>query len=239
MAGRDPAPPEVEGGPPAPLQHYFSERPQVGHRRRTLRFLYRGRVLTCLTDRGVFASEGLDPGTALLIENMLVPERAEVLDVGSGWGPIGLAAAIAAPRGRVVLVDPNRRAVSLSRENLAANGVSNAEVFRGSFFVPVEERRFDLVVSNPPYHLGRAALEHFFSEVPVHLKPHGRLLLVGKGSQGALYYQHRLGEVFARVEILARGGGYRVLEASDPRSRPGPSRRRSSPGSRPPGVAKS
>ncbi len=215
-------PREGTGGPAfpvevgGPFEHYFSERPRAAHRRRTLRFLYRGRVLTCVTDTGVFGSAGLDPGTALLIENMALRPRDRVLDLGCGWGPIGLAAALGVPEGSVVLVDPNHRAVSLSRENLKRNGVRNAEVRQGSLYTPVGGAQFDLIASNPPYHAGRAVVEEALKGAPLHLSEGGRLLLVGKGNQGVRYYQRWLEGLFARVEVLSRGGGYRVLEARDP-----------------------
>ncbi len=217
MPRQDAAGPPFPGGEAVAFQHYFSERPRAVHRRRTLRFLYRGRILTCVTDSGVFGSAGLDPGTALLIENMTLGKRERVLDLGCGWGPIGLAAALGAPEGSVVMVDPNHRAVSLSRENLKMNGVRNAEVRQGSLYVPVGENRFDLIASNPPYHAGRALVEEALAGAPAHLSEGGRLLIVGKGNQGIRYYQRWLEGLFARIEVLSRGGGYRVLEARDPR----------------------
>jgi 16S rRNA (guanine1207-N2)-methyltransferase len=218
------------------FQHYFSERPRAPHRRQRLRFLYRGRILTCVTDSGVFGSTGLDPGTALLIENMETGGQDRVLDLGCGWGPIGLAAALAAPEGWVLLVDLNHRAVSLARENLRSNGVRNAEVRQGALYGPVGEDRFDLIASNPPYHAGRAVVEQAFQGAPAHLSEGGRLLVVGKGNQGIRYYQRWLGGLFDRVEVLARSGGYRVLEAREPK---GPGRGRAGEGGRDPARAKS
>ncbi len=208
--------PAFPAGTRETFEHYFSERPRAAHHRRTFRFLYRGRILTCVTDSGVFGSTGLDPGTALLIENMALGRPDRVLDLGCGWGPVGLAAALGAPEGSVVMVDSNHRAVSLSRENLKRNGVRNAEVRQGSLYAPVEEDRFDLIASNPPYHAGRALVEEALAGAPSHLSERGRLLLVGKGNQGIRYYQRWLEGVFRHIEVLSRGGGYRVLEAREP-----------------------
>ncbi|HEV2317429.1 MAG TPA: methyltransferase [Thermoplasmata archaeon] len=201
------APPEAE--------HYFTVRPRSPHRRRELRFLYRGEILVFETDAGVFASEQLDPGTSLLIEAMAPSATDRILDIGCGWGPIGLAAAKAAPQGHVVLTDVNRRAVLLARGNARRNKIANAEVRPGSLFDPVRDDAFDLIVTNPPYHAGRELVLRLLSEAPAHLREGGRLLLVGKGSQGIQYYQRWLGENWAaaEVEVLARGSGYRVLEA--------------------------
>jgi 16S rRNA (guanine1207-N2)-methyltransferase len=167
-------------------------------------------------DRGIFAASGLDPGTALLVEAMAPRPTDAVLDLGCGWGAVGVAAAKAAPRGHVVLVDVNRRATGLAKRNLARNGLEGAEVRVGSLYGPVGDERFDLIVSNPPYRAGRPTILALLEGAPEHLRPDGRLLLVGKGSQGILFYQHWLEARWGRVEVLGRGGGYRVLEATRP-----------------------
>jgi 16S rRNA (guanine1207-N2)-methyltransferase len=165
-------------------------------------------------DRGVFGSSGLDPGTALLIESMEVRPTDRVLDLGCGWGPVGIAAAKAAPEGRTVLTDVNRRAIALARRNVRRNGVTNAEVLPGSLFAPVPDQKFDVIATNPPFHAGRELVLRLLQEAPEHLTEDGRLLVVGKGSQGILFYQAWLSEHWAKsVEVLARGGGYRVVEA--------------------------
>lgn len=196
------------------MEHYFTERPRSASARRELRFLFLGTVLVFQVDRGVFGSSGLDPGTALLIESLGVGPADRVLDLGCGWGPVGIAAAKAAPNGHVVLTDVNRRAIGLARGNLRRNKVTNAEVRPGSLFVPVAGERFDVIATNPPFHAGRELLLRMLTEAPEYLNEGGRLLVVGKGSQGILYYQEWLREHWARsVEVLARGGGYRVVEA--------------------------
>ncbi len=200
--------------PEPPAEHYFTARPRSPSRRRELRFLYRGALVTVVVDRGVFASSALDPGTALLIETLDPGPTDRILDLGCGWGAVGLAAARAAPGGSVLLTDVNRRAVYLARENLRRNRIANAEVRAGAGFVPVRGERFDLIATNPPYHAGRELLLALLAEGPEHLTPTGRLLLVGKGSQGIHFYQRWLTDHWAAtVEVRARGGGYRVLEA--------------------------
>jgi 16S rRNA (guanine1207-N2)-methyltransferase len=194
--------------------HYFSERPRSPSSRRQLRFLFQGVVLVFDVDRGVFGSSGLDPGTALLIETLGVRPTDDVLDLGCGWGPVGVAAAKAAPEGRTILTDVNRRAIALARRNVSRNGLENAEVRPGSLFAPVPNQTFDVIATNPPYHAGRELVLRLLTEAPQHLKDGGRLLVVGKGSQGILFYQSWLSEHWAEsVEVLARGGGYRVVEA--------------------------
>ncbi len=196
-------------------EQYFAARPHARPRRRELRFLYRGELLSFVVDTGVFASHGLDPGTALLIENLAPARDARVLDLGCGWGAVGVAAARSAPDGQVLLTDVNHRAARLAGENLARNRAANGTVRIGPLFEPVGDERFDLIASNPPYHAGRPFILRLLAEAPAHLRPGGRLLLVGKGSQGIRFYQEWLAAHWApEVRVLARASGYRVLEAA-------------------------
>lgn len=208
----DPAEPALE----AP-QHYFSARPRVASRPEEHRFLYRGEMIVIETDRGLFASHGLDPGTALLIETLDGISAERILDLGCGWGAIGLAAAKTLPLAHIVLTDVNQRAVRLARKNLDRNGVRNADVRLGSLFEPVKDESFDLILSHPPFHAGRATVVELLSRAPEHLTSGGHLRIVGKGSQGIRFYQTWLSEHWGSgVQVLARGGGYRVVEASPP-----------------------
>lgn len=195
-------------------EQYFVEEPRARSSRVERRFLYQGELLTFVVDAGIFASHGVDPGTALLIENLALRRGDRVLDLGCGWGAVGVAAGKSAPDGRVVLTDVNRRAARLARENLERNRVSNAEVRVGSLFEPIAGETFDVIATNPPFHAGRPLVLKLLSEAPSHLAPEGRLLLVGKGSQGIRFYQEWLESHWpGPMTVLGRGSGYRVLEA--------------------------
>jgi len=200
---------------------YFAERPRVRSSRAELRFLYRGELLSFSVDRGVFSGRELDTGTALLIENLTVGRRDRVLDLGCGWGAVGVAAAKSAPEGHVVLTEVNRRAARLARDNLERNRVRNAEVRIGPSYVPVPEEEFDLIATNPPFRAGREHVLDLLRGAPAHLRPAGRLVLVGKGSLGIRYYQEWLAQHWpGTVEVVGRGSGYRVVEARlDPKIR--------------------
>ncbi len=202
-------------------EQYFAEQPRARSDRTERRFLYQGELLTFVVDTGIFASHGLDPGTALLIENLTLRRTDRVLDLGCGWGAVGVAAAKSAPDGRVVLTDVNRRAARLARGNLERNRVQNAEVRVGSLYAPVVGETFDVIATNPPFHAGRPLVLRILSEAPDHLVPDGRLVLVGKGSQGIRFYQEWLEAHWpGPVAVLGRGSGYRVLEARRARTDP-------------------
>jgi len=207
---------EDEGS--APDEPYWTERPRSRSSPSDRRFLYRGEMLSFSVDAGVFSAHGLDPGTALLIEHLRLTDSDRVLDLGCGWGPVGVAAAKASPRGHVVLTEVNRRAARLARQNLDRNRIANAEVRVGAAFAPVAGEQFDVIATNPPYRIGREQILALLSEAKEHLAPGGRLVLVGKGSQGIRFYQEWLEAHWpGPVEVLGRGSGYRVLQARDPR----------------------
>src|SRR3989454_11804474 len=110
--------------------HYFATRPQVGSRPKQIRARMRGREWTFLSDRGVFARGGGDAGTRLLVETMRIAPADHILDIGCGYGPVGLVAASLAPDGQAGLVDVNEPAVVLAGQNARLNGLVNVEGVR-------------------------------------------------------------------------------------------------------------
>lgn len=198
----------------APLgDHYFSRRPEARSRPRQIHARLRGRDWTFLTDRGVFARGGVDPGTRLLIEAMRIAPADDVLDIGCGYGAVGLVAAALAPAGRTVLVDVNERAVGLAAENARRNGLTNIEVLQGDGCGPVAGRRFDVAATNPPIRAGRATLRRLVREIWEHLKAGGRFYMVIRTAQGAKTFAREVAAVFETVVERERESGYRVYEA--------------------------
>lgn len=196
------------------MEHYYTDRPQAASRPREVHATLRGRSWTFLTDRGVFGHRGVDAGTRLLIEAMVVQPDDDVLDLGCGYGPVGMVAATMAPRGRVVMVDINERAVALAAENARRNGLANVEVLHGDGCAPVSGRRFDLVVTNPPIRAGRAALVRLFQDARDHLNEGGLLYFVARTAQGAKTLAREVAGIFGDLQEMKKGGGYRVYRAT-------------------------
>ena len=171
----------------------------------------RGLDLRLATQPGVFAAHGIDAGTRLLIEAMRVSPTARVLDLGCGYGVIGIVAAKLASRGHVVLVDSDIRATRLAARNLELNGVTNAEVVLGDGVHDLPAKmRFDVVASNPPTHSGREVLDDFVAGAYKVLRPRGRLYVV---VNRLLSLRREVESVFGGAEIAARSGGYVVIQA--------------------------
>jgi len=171
----------------------------------------RGFELRLATQAGVFAHRGIDPGTRLLIESMRVSPTARVLDLGCGYGVVGIVAAKLAPRGPVTLVDSDIRATRLAERNLALNGVANAQVVLGDGVHDLPKgARFDVVASNPPTHSGRDVLDELVAGAYRVLRPRGQLYLV---VNRLLSLRREVESVFGNAETAARSKGYVVVRA--------------------------
>ena len=122
----------------------------------------------------------IDRGTRELLKALTVRIRPgqRVLDLGCGYGPIGIVLGALEPDAHVTMVDINQRACDLARQNLAANGIANAEVVCGDFAEAVGERTFDVIVTNPPIRAGRSVLRSMIDWAHAHLAPGGELFLV-------------------------------------------------------------
>ena len=193
--------------------HYYSEKPSARSDRRIIETRLRGRTFAFVTDAGVFSKQGVDFGSRLMIETMAIEPDDEVLDAGCGYGPIGLAAAWLAKRGRTVLVDVNERAVELARENARLNRISNVEVLQSDLFEKLAGKRFTKILTNPPIRAGKQVVYRLFEEAFDHLHPGGELWVVIQNKQGAPSALVKLESVYGDVEEMERDKGYRVFRA--------------------------
>ncbi len=162
--------------------------------------------------RGLFSAGQIDEGTRLLLESARLPESGVVLDLGCGYGAIGITVAKARPTLRVVMVDVNPLAVKFAKLNAKHNGVlDRVEVYLGNLYEPVEGRVFDAILTNPPISAGMKVVSRIVSDARNHLKPGGSLQMVVR--KGADSISSLLEEHFGSYEVLARKRGYTVLYA--------------------------
>ena len=192
--------------------HYFTREPQSASRRARCDFAYRGQALIFETDAGVFSRGEVDTGTRLLLEALPETMAGEILDLGCGWGVIGITIKKTWPDTRVTLGDVNQRALELARENAEKNRVQvsceesdGMEAFRG--------RRFDAVVTNPPIRAGKQVIYKMFADAAECLNPGGALYLVIRKQQGAESCLKYLTTFYGSVEKLDKSGGFWVLRA--------------------------
>lgn len=195
--------------------HYFSNKPQSESRRQTFEATLRGFAFRFTSDAGVFSRDGVDYGSRVLIKEMEIPPDARVLDIGCGYGPIGLTAARLAPQGHVTLIDINERAVELAGHNASSNGILNVSFEVSDLFAAVEGQVFDVILANPPIRAGKAVVHRLLSESYDFLRPGGSLWVVIQNKQGAPSARAKLEEVYGeeQVQEVGKDKGYRIYRS--------------------------
>lgn len=194
--------------------HYYSNQPGAAHDRRVLEATLRGKVFRFTSDAGVFSKTSIDYGSRVLIEAMDIREDAQVLDVGCGYGPMGLSAAYLASKGHVTMIDVNERAVQLAKENAKLNGIQNVTILESDLFSSVKGKMFDVILTNPPIRAGKSTVHTIFEEALEHLNINGTLWIVIQKKQGAPSAKAKLEELFDTVEEVTKDKGYRIFKAT-------------------------
>lgn len=192
-------------------EHYFSADPSVAFHRAPVETEVWGHELRLVSGSGVFAQGRLDIGTSVLFRETAPPTGGRILDLGCGYGVIGIACAIAAPTSVVTAVDVNQRAVLLASENAEALGVADRLTASVPEAVPADAE-FDEIWSNPPIRIGKAALHELLLTWLPRLAPGGRAVMVVGKNLGADSLQRWLGEQGFPTQRLASAKGFRVLE---------------------------
>ncbi|HDG63845.1 16S rRNA methyltransferase [Thermococci archaeon] len=190
------------------MSHYYSQEPNVPLKTRMIEVVIRGERFRFITSSGVFSFGKLDRGTNLLIENMVLEKNWQVLDLGCGYGAIGIVASRFV--NYVVMTDINKRAVSIAKKNLKINNVKNAEVRWGHLYEPVKGERFHSIITNPPVHAGKDVLREIVINAPLHLYDGGLLQIVIRTNQGAKYIKSLMERNFKEVIEVSKGSGFRV-----------------------------
>jgi len=206
----DPCPSPVL--PPAPLSAA-----QLAHLRADLVFSERLRTRTFLfhSTWGLFSPRQVDEGSRLLVEHVEVAAGACCLDVGCGYGPIGLALASLCAPGPAHLVDKDFVAVEYARRNARANGLDNVQVYLSNGFSAVPPQRFDVIASNLPAKVGNELLTLMMVDALAFLKPGGRLYVVTISGLKE-YIKRNFRALFGNYTKVKQGKTYTVAMAVRP-----------------------
>lgn len=196
--------------------HYYTSVPTSEHRPARLRYLYRGAELTLDTDSGVFSRTEIDRGTDILLRALPETMTGDVLDMGCGYGVVGVAVGKRYPACRIAMADVNQRACGLARENAKSNGVS-ARVWDSDGYANVPPgETFDFILQNPPIRAGKAVIYQMFAQGSQRLRENGSLWLVIRKQQGAPSAVTYLQSLFHQVLTVTKESGYWVLQCAKP-----------------------
>ena len=195
-------------------EHYYSRTQKVESDPKFWDFMLKNNVFRFKTDNGVFSKREVDFGSRLLIESFEMPQtEGFVLDVGCGYGPIGLSIAKQYHDRVVHMVDVNERAIQLSKENAALNKIENVKVYESDRLINVKEMNFAAILTNPPIRAGKQTVHDIFEQSYNHLVSNGELWVVIQKKQGAPSAIEKLKTLFSEVETIDKSKGYFIVKA--------------------------
>ena len=193
---------------------YFENTPDLEHELKKFAFTLRKHNLNFISDSGVFSRQTIDFGSRVLIEAIdfaNIP-AGNILDVGCGYGPIGLALAKEQTTRQTTMVDVNLRALDLAKQNAKDNNIENVNIFESDVYKSVEGK-YALIVSNPPVRAGKNVVTAILAESKNYLEPNGELWIVLQKKQGAPSAKKLMDKTFGNVEVVTRDKGYYILKS--------------------------
>lgn len=195
--------------------HYYSRKPQTESKPRHWNFTLLGHNFRFETDAGVFSKSEVDFGSRVLIDAFEAPDlEGPILDIGCGYGPIGLSIAKANEGRTVHLVDVNTRAIQLAEKNAAANGIQNVRIYESDGLSAVDTANFAAIITNPPIRAGKETIFRFYNESYEKLVSKGELWVVIQKKQGAPSTFSYLEEIFGQVDVVDKARGYWIIKAT-------------------------
>ncbi len=196
------------------MDHYFTDNRHLAENRKELSFRFWCFTFYFQTDNGVFSKDAVDFGSRALIETIAKQGELheKVLDMGCGYGPIGITLKKRFTKSEMHMVDVNPRAVQLAKENAIRNKVE-VSVCVSELYEAVADHDFSEIITNPPIRAGKQVIYQIFEGAYAHLRDGGVLWVVIRKQQGAPSAKEKIASVFGNCEIMAREKGYWILKA--------------------------
>lgn len=194
------------------MSHYYINDPNLNRDLLNFKVNLRDQDFVFYTQAGVFSKNYLDYGSKLLIKSIRIESHMKtIIDVGCGYGPIGLSLA----KGNDVVVymyDVNERATELSLKNAKANDVDNVVVKTNDLLENIDLKA-DLIVTNPPIRAGKKTVFELYEQAYQHLNEGGVFYCVIQRKQGAPSTFKKLMELYGNSEIITKSNGYWIISA--------------------------
>ncbi|MCL0312685.1 class I SAM-dependent methyltransferase [Apilactobacillus sp. TMW 2.2459] len=194
---------------------YYTPNPDAVHKIQQWDFELLGNQITFTTDNGVFSKKRVDYGSVVLMNafNISKIPSGKILDLGCGYGPVGIALAKKYTDREFDLVDVNNRALSLAQTNAKNNGVDNRLTIYNSNIYENIQSKYAAIVVNPPIRAGKMVVNTMLSKAKNHLLPSGTLTAVLQKKQGAPSAKKLMKSTFGNCEIIKKNKGYYILES--------------------------
>ena len=195
------------------MPHYYTNNTDLKSEKTKIPFQYRNHHLVFVSDIGVFSKTRVDYGSRVLLDSMDVQKTQKtLLDVGCGYGTLGLSLKKEYPWLNVEMVDVNERAVALANESIQLNHEDHIRSYKSDIYQDVHSK-FDIIVSNPPIRAGKKVVFEILEKAYDYLNDHGELIVVIQKKQGAPSAKKKMEEVFGNCEIIRRDKGYFILKS--------------------------
>ncbi|MBQ8292446.1 MAG: class I SAM-dependent methyltransferase [Bacilli bacterium] len=192
---------------------YFENNENLKSNIQTIRYYFKKTTLLFDTDHGVFSKGGIDFGSNALLQTLpSLEDKTTLLDVGCGYGTMGLTLAKKYSNLTVDMVDVNLRAIDLCKSNALKNDVNNVNVFESNCYENVD-KTYDIIISNPPIRAGKKVVFAILEGAYEHLVDDGELWIVIQKKQGAESSLKHLRELYENVEIVNKDGGYWIIKS--------------------------
>ena len=197
------------------MSHYYKYDPTLKSNKKDISYTFKGEVVHLVSDSGVFSKERVDFGTNVLLNSLsdeLLDKSKTILDVGCGYGAIGVCIAKKYPNKNVLMIDINDRCVELVLENINNNKLNNAKALKSNVYQNIVGE-FDLIISNPPIRAGKDVVFEVVSGAKPHLTQGGALIVVIQKKQGAPSLEKKMQEVYGNCDIVSKEKGYYILKS--------------------------
>ncbi len=195
------------------MAHYYTN-DDVLSEEKQIEFFYKEHQIPLITDHGVFSRNRVDYGSRVLLDTISIDDAKSLLDVGCGYGVMGIALKVANENLETVdMIDVNQRAISLANKNIKCNNLSGIVAYESNIYESVD-KTFDIIISNPPIRAGKEVVSAIISEAIDHLNDNGRLIIVIQKKQGAPSAKKLMESIYKQVKILNRDKGYYILSAT-------------------------
>lgn len=194
------------------FNHYFTN-DNLEHKEHFITEDFFGQTYKFKSQDGVFSKSKLDDGTLFLLKTVIEMEHptGAGLDLGCGYGTITVILSKNCDV-QMTACDVNERAVALTKDNIALNGIS-ANVVVSDVAKAIEKCDYDFVITNPPIRVGNAILFQFFEESHQKLRDNGAFYAVLRKKQGAETYIKKIASIYGNCEVLDKHKGYVICKA--------------------------
>ena len=197
------------------MSHYFQDDPNLVSNIKEITFEINGITMKLLTDNGVFSKSNVDEGSYAFLKVLLPLDLGNtILDLGCGYGTIGLTLAKAHEQARITLADVNPRAVALCKRNAELLKLSPRVTILQSDIYEKIEGPYDSIVVNPPIRAGKAVTYRMYEEAKQYLIDGGSLYIVIRKAQGAPSASKYIESIFGNITLLKRDKGYYIYRAT-------------------------